>query len=169
MSRNISRQRYAALAAFALIVASAPAASAAGVVQDPLPVGPDAYFIGLVNGSSSEGSIALACLSPATPGETGHPLPGQTVEVETVLAVASVTGFTGSAAHSIDAIFTTPSAAAANPPIVFTAFFVPEAIPTTDTFPCSGSGVVSFVPLPTSPTARGFAVPVAFGSVTSNG
>ena len=168
MPRKI-RSRYSALAALVLAAAAVPSAAfATGPVQDPLPIGPNEYFVGLVNGKTADATIDMVCPSPFSPGETGHPLAGQTLEVETVLAITSVTGYTGSAAHSIDALFNPTSVGtSANPPVVFTSFFAPAPIPTTDTFPCSGSGVISFVPLPTSPTARGFAVSVTFGNITS--
>jgi hypothetical protein len=54
-----------------------------------------------------------------------------------------------------------------NPPIVLTSFFAPVPIPTTLNLPCGGSGVVSFVPIPTSPTARGVAVNVLFVNIAA--
>ena len=162
------RHRIPALAALALAAALVPAAASATTpVQDPLPIGPNVPFIGLVNGKSSDALITMVCPGPIAAGETGHPLGGQYVEVETVLPVTSVTGNTGSAGTQIDAVFGADTAANVNPPVVFTAFFVKEAIPTTDVFPCGGSGVVTFVPLPTSATAHSFTVPVTFGNITA--
>jgi len=163
---HLSRHSFTALAALALVAGAVPAAFADGPVQDPIPVGPDTYFVGLVNGVPSAtptATITVVCPGPISLSSTGHPIAGQTVEVETVVPVTSaVPGYTGSAADSIDVIFSTPSAAAANPPIVLTSFFVKYAIPTTDVFPCEGTGTVSFVPIPTSATARGYSVPVTF-------
>jgi hypothetical protein len=158
--------RYPALAALALAAALAPSAAfATGPVQDPLPIGPNTFFVGLVNGQSTDAVITLACPGPITADETAHPLAGQTLEVETVNPVSTVDGFTGSTGTQIDATIGTPSAANINPPVVFNSFFVKEPIPTTDVFPCSGSGVVDFVPLPTSPTAHSFSVPVTFANI----
>jgi hypothetical protein len=155
----------AALAAAAL---AAPAAFA-DPVQDPIPIRPNMYFVATVNGgnaTTAEPIIKVFCPGPITPGETGHPLAGQKVEVESVLPPTTVVpGFTGSAANSIDAIFSSPSSASVNPPIVLTSFFAPVAIPTTLNLPCGGEGVVSFVPIPTSPTARGYAVKVLFANI----
>ncbi|HEV2637618.1 MAG TPA: hypothetical protein VGX23_20870 [Actinocrinis sp.] len=165
-----SRYRYPALAALALAAALAPSAAFATTpVQDPLPIGPNQSFVGVVNGKAANAVITMVCPGPITPGETGHPLAGQYVEVETVVPVAAADGFTGSSATHIDANFATPSAASVNPPVVFTSYFVKEAIPTTDVFPCSGSGAVTFVPLPTSTTARSFTVSVAFADVATGG
>lgn len=165
------RALYCTLAALGLAAAAAPAAQAA---QAPIPVGPNYYFTATVNGgptpaSSVEPIIKVICPGPITPGETGHPLAGQSVEADAIFPPTSgdltQLGFTGSAAHEIDAFVGTTSSAAVNPPIVIKAFFVAYPIPTSLNVPCGGSGVVSFVPLPTSPTARGVAVNVLFGNV----
>lgn len=162
MPRN-SRHRSLMLAALVLAATAVPtAAFATGPIQDPVKIGPDQPFIGLVNGKSSDATIVMACLGPITPGETGHPVGNQTVEVETASTVAATDGYTGSAGTQIDALFSAPVSSNVNPPIEFTSYFVKELIPTTDVLPCSGSGVVSFVPLPTSATARGYAVSVTF-------
>jgi hypothetical protein len=165
------RAFYPTLAALALAVLVAPAAAAAPV-QDPIPVGPDAYFTATVNVPSSstaaEPVIQVVCPGPATVGESGHPLAGQSVEVQAIAVPTAVTpqiGFTGSAADQIDAIITGPSSAAVNPAIVLTSFFAPVAIPTSLNLPCSGSGVVSFVPIPASPGARSVAVDVLFENI----
>lgn len=164
------RALYCTLAALAVSAAAAPAAQA---VQDPIPVGPNYYFTATVNGGPTPTSAAIpvikvVCPGPITPGETGHPIAGQTVEVDAVFPptpVSSALGFTGSSAHEIDALFTSPAAASVNPPIVLSNFFVAYPIPTTLNLPCGGSGVVSFVPIPTSPTARGVAVDVLFENI----
>src|SRR5271165_3243871 len=74
-------------------------AIAAGQVQDPVPIGPNQSFVGLVNGSRSNAVIEMACFGPSQPGEYGHPLAGQTLEVNPVGAVANPVawGFTGTA------------------------------------------------------------------------
>lgn len=164
------RALYCTLAALGLTAAIAPAAQA---VQDPIPVGPNYYFTATVNGgptptSTAVPAIKVVCPGPITPGETGHPISGQTVEVDAAFPPYSnltQLGFTGSAAHEIDAIIGTPSGAAVNPPIVLKNFFVAYPIPTTLNLPCGGNGVVSFVPIPTSPTARGVAINVVFENI----
>jgi hypothetical protein len=113
--------------------------------------------------------IKVICPGPILPNETGHPVDGQTVQVNAVYPPVSGDltrlGFTGSAAKQIDAIFSSPTSASANTPIVLTSFFAAFKIPTTLNLPCGGNGVVSFVPIPTSPTARGVAVNVIFENI----
>jgi hypothetical protein len=160
---GITVRRSVVPAALAVIALAAPAAEA---VQDPIPVGPDMYFTAQVNGASAKAVIKVVCPGPVTSTSTGHPISGQTLEVFSVLPPATGTiGYTGSAAHQIDALFTAPSSATDNPPVVLSSFFAPVAIPTTLLLPCGGSGVVSFVPIPTSPTATGVAVTVTFENI----
>jgi hypothetical protein len=146
------------LLAATLALSAVAAAPAAAVVQDPIPIRPNMYFTAQVNGVSSGAVVKVVCAGPAS---TGHPAAGQTVEVLTAAPVSSSVGYTGSAADSIDAIFSAPSDAT-NAPIVLSSFFAPQPIPTTLNLPCSGDGTVSFVPIPTSGTAHGFAVSVSF-------
>jgi hypothetical protein len=154
------RLLFPALAALALAAVTGPAASAA--VQDPIPIGPNMYFVGLINGATQNAVIKVVCPGPVVSGETGHPISGQTVEVETVLPpVPTTVGYTGSAADSIDAIFG-PLSSSTNEVVKLTSFFAPVAIPTSLVLPCSGSGVVTFVPLPTSSTARNATVTVTY-------
>ncbi len=164
------RALYCAIAALGLAAAAAPAAQA---VQDPIPVGPNYYFTAKVNGgptptSSAVPVIKVFCPGPVGGSVTGHPLDGQTVEVDAVFPtspVPSQLGFTGSAAKQIDALFSGSTSTSVNPPIVLTSFFVAYKIPTTLNLPCGGDGVVSFVPVPTSSTARGVAVKVIYENV----
>lgn len=150
----------------ALAVATATAA-AASPVQDPVPIGPNEFFSGLVNGSngiSSPAVIKTNCFGPVVVGETGHPLPGQTVEVELAPSpVNSVEGYTGSAS-SITAFLTSPNSSAAAPPVIatFTSYYVAEPIPVTLTVPCWGQGTVSFVPTPPNSTGHPATVSVMF-------
>lgn len=152
------------LAALVLAGLAAPAASADMVV----PVGPNQYFTGAVNpgvaGTTNVPQIKVVCPGPVYPGETGHPASGQYVEANEVYPpiTSSTVGFTGSAATQIDALFSAPNSAVVNPPVVIDAYAVLVAIPTTLNLPCGGSGTVSFVPIPTSSTARGYAVAVEY-------
>jgi len=157
------------LTALALAGLVAPAASA-DPIQDPIPVGPNMYFTAAVNPQvASTGTtpvIKVICPGPIQPGETGHPLDGQYVEAYAVLPpTTSIAGYTGSAAHEIDALFSGVTTANVNPPVVIKNFFVEVPIPTTLNLPCGGTGTVSFVPIPTSPTARGFAVKVVYADI----
>lgn len=161
-----------AVAALALAALAAPAASA-DVAPPPTPVGPDTYFTAAVEpGYVFPGGVPIIkviCPGPVVVGQTGHPLAGQYIEAYRLLppVTASAVGFTGSAADQIDALFTFtgPTAAAVNPPVVIKEFDVAVPIPTTLNLPCGGSGTVSFVPVPTSPTARGVAVPVEYANI----
>jgi len=92
-------------------------------------------------------------------GPTGHPLPNQTVEVRPVLtALTSVTGFTGARGTRVGVSLDT----SAGTPVVLRFWQTKTDIPADALVPCTGSGVVSFVPDPTSPTARRAAVEVGF-------
>jgi hypothetical protein len=147
----------AALAATAII---APAATASA--QNALPIGPNQYFNAQVNGTAVNAKITVVCPGPVGPTSTGHPISGQYVEVFLILPpVTSSLGFTGTAANQIDAFFG-PLSSTANPPVVLKQYFVKYAIPTTLNLPCGGHGVVDFVPIPTSATARSYQVPVKY-------
>jgi hypothetical protein len=152
-----------------LLLAIAPAATAAASPV-PVPVGPNQFFSGLVNGSNGTtgpAPIQTSCIGPITPGETGHPLAGQTVEVMLASPAGSnIEGFTGSAAKSIiaDLIWSpTPTGPTFVEQVAtFTSYYVIESIPVTITVPCGGGGVMSFMPNPGSPTARPATVQVVF-------
>jgi hypothetical protein len=147
------------LAVAATAALGTASAAAAGPVQDPLPIGPDQYFNAQVNGASVNAAITVVCPGPVG---KGHPVAGQSVEAFLVVPpVTSVLGYTGTAAHSIDAYF--PGVPPiVNPPVVLSGYFAKYAIPTTLTLPCGGTGTVVFAPTPTSPTARSFTVTVRF-------
>lgn len=156
-----------AVAALAVAGLAAPAASADMVV----PVGPDQYFTGAVNPTVATPTgtpiIKVVCPGAIYPGETGHPVSGQYVEAFELLppVTAAAVGFTGSAATQIDVLFSGASTAVVNPPVVIDAYSVLVAIPTSLNLPCGGSGKASFVPIPTSATARGYAVDVQYADI----
>jgi hypothetical protein len=158
-----TRKLFVALGAGALLAIAAPATAASAATPVPLPVGPDIAFSGLVNGVSSGAPVQVGCFGPIVVGETGHPLAGQTLEVVTGTTVSAGSGYTGSAADLID-VFFGPAATSAAPAAVFNSFFVAEPIPTSILVPCYGTGTVSFVPVPTSATARTATVSVTFES-----
>jgi hypothetical protein len=141
-----------------LISLSAPAVAASG-----RPVGPDQGFVGRVNGSFHRATIAMACFGPFYPGETGHPMAGQTLEVLSPVPPIAVgpihPGRTGSRATRIIAVLR------GAPPIVlarFTNYFQTRAIPTSAELPCGGTRVIRFVPKPTSSTAKSARLTVSF-------
>ena len=161
MVTRARRTTAAALAAAAAI--SVGTAASAAAVQDPIPIRPNTFFTGTANGQGNGAVIKVVCPGPIIIGRTGHPISGQTVEVQSVVPPASaLPGYTGSLADSIDASFTLPTSVNANPPIVLTSFFAPVAIPVTLNLPCGGSGELTFSPYPTSPTARNYSISVTF-------
>lgn len=141
-------------------LATAPVANADVIV----PIGPNQFFQGLVNGVQDNAQITVACPGPVSPGQTGHPVSGQTVSVTQVPASTNTSGYTGSAATSIVAGFDTASSSAVR--FTFTAYGTQE-IPTSIYLPCSGSGALSFVPEPTSNTARSDVVKVTFVNIAA--
>ena len=163
--RPLVGRRLTWLAIPALLMIALAAAPAAAQPPFGGPIGPNQVFGGLVNGSTGDptpATIRMGCFGPVRPGQTGHPLAGQTVEVFRPEVIMGHFGFTGSAANSIEALFGPPPPAPASPGVVLHSYGVAMAIPTSLTLPCFGDGQVSFVPLPNSPTARTAVVPVRF-------
>lgn len=156
--------RFAAALVSGLIIAAmglsvAATASASVGPQDPVPIGPNEYFKGLIN-NHPPGKAVITVICPG-PVNTGHPAAGQTIEVKTTQPTSTFdTGFTGSAGTKITAAL----APAATTTILatFTSYFVPMKIPTSITVPCSGTGKVVFRPAPTSSTAKSAVLPVTF-------
>ncbi len=139
------------LAAPALLVPPAQAAPR---------IGPNQSFTGLVNGHPASAGIRMACFGPEHPGQMGHPFAGQYVEA--IFTPGPLPGgFTGSAANRLVADFVLPSVARPEA-LTITHYVVRVAIPTTFELPCSGPGSVSFIPLPTSATARSEKVSVTY-------
>lgn len=147
ISRTASR---IAIAAASTLVAGGvmaiPAAAQAAAIA------PGQYFYGQVfspaSSSARQGVIDVACAGPAT---TGHPLPGQVVDVEQVFPPVTTTlGFTGKFGTEIDAtlIWTRGTITVVTPIATFTGYGVMMPIPTSITVPCSGGGVMSFAPSP---------------------
>ena len=137
------------LVAAALLLGTPTAA--ADVVR---PIGPDQSFVGVVHGTTGVNRITVDCPGPLN---FGHPAAGQTVAVVATAAVLG--GYTGRRADAIAVAFPgSPSTV----PLLLRAYVVPDAIPTTLNLPCTGRGVVRFVPVPTSKSARADLVPVTF-------
>jgi hypothetical protein len=131
-------------------------------------VGPDQAFRALVNGRSGHEApvtIRMACFGPSLPGQLGHPMAGQTVKVLLRVHDGPGAGFTGADATGIGVFFgpPPPTATPGSGLASLSRYGVAKAIPTTLLLPCSGSGQVTFVPLPMSPpTSRPAVVPVTF-------
>jgi hypothetical protein len=134
-------------------------------------VGPDQFFTGVVNGTDGNTStpitIEMACFGPVMPGQTGHPLGGQTLAVHQLFPPSS-TGSLGKTGNDseIGAFFAAPPAAArarkAQTSPTFTHYDKPKPLSTKLTLPCSGTGTMYFSPLPVVPPSQAATVPVQF-------
>ena len=132
-------------------------------------IGPNQYFSASVNGQLGIGApatIQMACFGPLRPGQTGHPMAGQTVEVFRPEVIVTHEGFTGPNARTISAFFNgpPPSRATAAGAVTFTHYAVSKKIPTSLVLPCAGTGNVYFVPFPKTPIgpAMDAVVPVTY-------
>jgi len=146
----------ALVVAASLFAGTGPAWSASPPVSK---IRPGQQFVGLVNGSTQDATIKMACFGPVRPGQEGHPFAGQWAEVLKAEAIARF-GYTGSLGTTIVADFGGSSATPRR--LTFSYYGVQEAIPTSFLLPCYGSGAVVFSPEPTSPTAKSFTVTVNF-------
>jgi hypothetical protein len=129
---------------------------------------PHQYFSGIVNGSTGQptpATITMVCPGPSN--GTGHPLGGQSVEVTRAAATNSGAGYTGTRGTSVSVFFgALPPSPTAVGQVTFARYGVPMAIPTSLTLPCSGTGVVGFLPFPrTPPFSRAATVPVEFVNI----
>jgi len=143
-------------------VALAGTASAA-TGPDPVPIEPNQTFSGYIN-NTPPGNVEIKVVCPGV-ANTGHPIKNQPVEVKPVPASTTQdTGFTGSKGTKI-----TADLSVGVPPAIviatFTSYYVPKFIPTTITVPCSGTGSVSFIPSPTSKTAKSAKLTVTFVNI----
>ncbi len=133
-------------------------------------IGPQQTFAGRVNGSDGELEpvlIKIAHFGPARSGQVAHPLPGQIIEVVGPGVTTGRFGDTGSAATSILVVLGSPPpdasvTTAAVRPVRFTSYGVRLALPTAVLLPCSGTGLVTFIPIPASPDSRWTVVPVRY-------
>ena len=175
MTKLAPRLMLAVGLSLALVAVAAPAGGAApaGAASK---IGPQQFFTGVVNGTAgntvSPIPIEVGCFGPVTPGETGHPLGGQTLSVHQLFppVATSSLGRTGDDS-TIDVFFGAPppataraSAKATSKTVSFRRYDKVRDIPTTLTLPCGGTGTVWFVPIPVVPPSQAQAVPVQFES-----
>jgi hypothetical protein len=164
MSLSSGRRALVFAAAASMVCAVSAAASAQAAT-----VGPDQFFTGHVYGVAASGaatSSTIAVVCPST-ANVGHPAPGQSVSVTLIIPpTTALSGFTGTLAKSIEADLTWSTA---EPPVSATAeladlttYSTPEPIPTSILVPCTGAGVVTFAPTPTSPSAVDYNVSITF-------
>ncbi|MBO3749583.1 hypothetical protein J5X84_26190 [Streptosporangiaceae bacterium NEAU-GS5] len=165
MSRKLAGRR-AFLGAAALLTMAAAGAASAGMasadVADPDAVGPRQAFVAYVNGRTALSTINVDCgvVTPDAPA-MGHPSAGQAVAVtQAIVPFAAGVGFTGTEADRI-VVGITPSITRL-PPTSLSFYNQKVAISSKILVPCSGTGVVSFTPDPTSPTAVPATVKVTF-------
>ena len=153
------------MAAMALGATTVPAAAVSPPV---VKVGPKQYFAGLVNGTTGPAIIRMACFGPVHPGQKGHAMAGQTLQVNYLGKVRPPTtagdvGFTGPAGSEIGVFFgPLPPGAAPTGPVISTVYRVRQAIPTSVLLPCYGSGSVPFIPIPVVGGSHDAVAPVTF-------
>ena len=166
--RRVTRVAMGGIAVAAMVLAAAvplrAAADGAGTK-----VGPGQRFVGHVNGRGGVSApvvIRMACAGPIQPGETGHPMGGQTVAVLLRGDERADVGHTGPQTTSIGAFFNAPPPGAARASSSWVDFtrYGTRPIPRSLTLPCSGMGYVYFVPLPTvgGGGSRSATVPVRY-------
>lgn len=158
------RLAIAAGVAAAGVMCLGPAVSASGA-----PVAPKQFFTAAVNGSTGERHrvvVNVACFGAIHPGQTGHPMAGQSVAVHRVFtgtAGTTALGYTGNRATSIGVFFGAPPPGAAPAPTYINLLrYGTKGIPTSLLLPCAGTGQATFVPLPLDPSEHSIAVPVSF-------
>ncbi len=132
-----------ALAAVAMTAGTAATATA-DPVHDPVPIGPNQHFEGLVNGNTDHGIIFTEHCVKTLLGFQAQPAPGQYVSA---VRDAASDGFTGNAAHEID-VNIPGSNEVVHPPVVLHSYYVPTPIPVSMAVPCTGRNQVIFIPAP---------------------
>jgi hypothetical protein len=137
-----------------------PASTAGGT-----PIGPHQAFVGSVNGQFRNATIDMACFGPTLPGQTGHPMKDQMLEIYSppppiVFGPPVKVGNTGAAATSVTALVIAGGKVRAR--MRLGEYFAPKAISTRVLLPCAGTGVVRFLPRPWSEGAKIAALKVSF-------
>ena len=138
----------------AVVVLGEAFGTVAGASCDSSVIRPHQNFGGLVNGSRASATVRMACFGPIRPGQTGHPMANQPLEV----IQGAFGGYTGSRATSIVARFREDPSVG----VQFTHYGVAEPIPTSLELPCDGQGLVIFSPEPSSSTAKAATVTVNY-------
>jgi hypothetical protein len=159
MMQNVGKM-VAAVAVCVGVVAGTTSIAAASAVH----VGPRQAFVGTVNHRTANAEIKVVCPGPVN--TDGHALGGQPLEVELGAVISTEFGYTGTEARAI-----TTDLALNNGLAVrlsrFIYYGVPQPFPTKILIPCSGTGVVSFTPSPTSPSSRPYNVRVTFVNIAT--
>jgi hypothetical protein len=160
IARIARRATIPVLAAIAVFGLAVPAGAA---VIDPLPISPNQFFSGSVNGNQTNATIVADCVGVA---RTGHPAGGQYVEAQPAPGSGAATiGFTGSLGRSLTVSLVLAPATAPIPIGTLSGYFIKLPIPTSITIPCGGTGQMVFAPSPTSPTARSATVSITIISL----
>jgi len=166
MIRHISRFGGLVVLALALTVTGLTAGTGAlASTVGPTKIGPHQFFAGEVNGMIENATVKVVCPGPG--GTVGRALPGQTLAVTSPLVIASNFGNTGSRGRRI--LANVGPAASAAQTIVFRYYDKPKAFPTNIPVPCSGTGILTFIPLPNSPGAQAATVTVTYANVAASG
>jgi len=146
------------------ILGTAAALMLAVAAPVPVPVGPNQFFVGVVNDATSDARIEVSC---AASGTVGHPRAGQTVAVLPASGSGTAqTGFTGTAGKEVGV--GVGAGTGTQTELRLRSYQVREPIPTSLVLPCTGPGVVSFVPAPASDTSRPAMVKVTFVPAKDN-
>jgi hypothetical protein len=145
-----SRLSRSAVLGGGLLLALSCSGVAVAAVQDPVPVGPNQFFSGTVNGQVGTATIQTDCVGPVVSGQVGHPTAGQYVEAILADGSSSQTGYTGDSAQSLAVTLGSATSTASAAVGTIDDYYVPLAIPTTLTVPCGGTGTVTFTPTPSS-------------------
>jgi hypothetical protein len=164
--RGLARAVGMASIVLGVVSAMALPAGAAGKV------GPKQYFTGVINGKDGNTSIPItirmACAGAVRPGQTGHPMGGQTLAVHQLFPPSPTgsLGYTGNDSE-IGVFFNAPPPArsrarAATTSTTFTRYDRTQPLPTSLTLPCEGTRTVWFVPIAVVPPSRAATVPVRF-------
>jgi hypothetical protein len=141
--------------------------SASAAAPAPVPIGPNQTFVGTINGIEPTvpgfhpAPVRVVCPGPVVLGRKGHPAGGQPVEVLRATAASFRHGSTGRAGTSVVATFRNDPSMS----LTFTDYGVAQPIPTRLLLPCSGFGLVGFVPRPASPGGIGEWLVVRFVNI----
>jgi hypothetical protein len=144
----------------ALVATGSARAAVASPASGTTGIGPNQFFRGLVNGKTGVRQpviVRMACFGAIKPGQQGHPMAGQTLEVIPASGPADSArdvGFTGPFGNEVGAFFgalpPSPSSSSGGA-VIFGHYGVIKPIPTSELLPCAGSGTIPFVPIPVLP------------------